>query len=162
MSEPAPRLRQVDAFPVEHEGQSCIALRDPAGYTDAVVLLPGVLLEIVSLFDGEHSIADIQAAVMRRHGELLPREQIQAVADSLDAQGFLESERFAARRGAGGGGGLPGAPRAPPPPAAARRPPGRPGPSPSARTPTSSSPSGPATPAWPTRSPSRARTMRAR
>ena len=100
MSEPAPRLRQVDAFPVEHEGQSCIALRDPAGYTDAVVLLPRVLLEIVSLFDGEHSIADIQAAVMRRHGELLPREQIQAVADSLDAQGFLESERFAARRAA--------------------------------------------------------------
>src|SRR3989338_10884166 len=117
MSEPAPRLRPVDASPVEHEGQSCIALRDPAGYTDAVVLLPRVLLEIVSLFDGEHSIADIQAAVMRRHGELLPREQIQAVADSLDAQGFLESERFAARRAAPGG----AVPPAAPPPAPPRR-----------------------------------------
>ena len=100
MAEFAPRLRHVEAFPVEHEGRPCIALRDPAGYTDSVVLLPRVLLEIVSLFDGAHSVADIQAAVMRRHGELVPREQIQGIAESLDAHGFLDSERFAARRAA--------------------------------------------------------------
>jgi len=88
----------VDAFPVEHEGRSCIAFRDPAGYTDAVVVLPQPLLEVVSLFDGEHTILDIQAAVMRRHGELLPRERIQAIADALDAQGFLDTKRFAERR----------------------------------------------------------------
>ena len=29
-----PRLRAVEAFPVQHEGQRCIALRDPAGFTD--------------------------------------------------------------------------------------------------------------------------------
>ena len=27
----APRLRRVEAFPVEHEGRQCVALRDPAG-----------------------------------------------------------------------------------------------------------------------------------
>ena len=97
-NESVPRLRHVEAFPVEHEGRSCIALRDPAGYTDAVVLLHGPLLEIVSLFDGGHSVADIQAAVMRRHGQLVERGQIEEIAEALDQQGFLDSPSFADRR----------------------------------------------------------------
>ncbi|PYN46164.1 MAG: AmmeMemoRadiSam system protein B [Candidatus Rokuibacteriota bacterium] len=98
MSEPVPRLRAVEAFPVEHEGRSCVALRDPAGYTDAIVLLHGPLLEIVSLFDGGHTVADIQAAVMRRHGQLVERRQIEEIAEALDQQGFLDSPGFAGRR----------------------------------------------------------------
>jgi MEMO1 family protein len=98
MSETVPRLRAVEAFPVEHEGRSCIALRDPAGYTDAIVLLHGPLLEIVSLFDGGHTVADIQAAVMRRHGQLVERRQIEEIADALDRQGFMDSPGFADRR----------------------------------------------------------------
>jgi len=98
MSELVPRLRAVEAFPVEHEGRSCIALRDPAGYTDAIVLLHGPLLEIVSLFDGGHTVADIQAAVMRRHGQLVERRQIEEIAEALDQQGFLDSPGFADRR----------------------------------------------------------------
>ena len=98
MSEAVPRLRAVESFPVEHEGRSCIALRDPGGYTDAIVLLHGPLLEIVSLFDGEHTVADIQAAVMRRHGQLVERGHIQEITEALDAQGFLDSPSFAARR----------------------------------------------------------------
>jgi MEMO1 family protein len=98
MSESVPRLRHVEAFPVEHEGRSCIALRDPAGYTDAIVLLHGPLLEIVSLFDGGHTVADIQAAVMRRHGQLVERRQIEEIAEALDRQGFLDSPGFADRR----------------------------------------------------------------
>ena len=98
MSEAVPRLRAVEAFPVEHEGRSCIALHDPAGYTDAIVLLHGPLLEIVSLFDGAHTLADIQAAVMRRHGQLVERRQIQEIAGALDRQGFLDSPGFADRR----------------------------------------------------------------
>ena len=99
MSDDAPCLRRVEAFPVEHEGRSCVALRDPAGYTDAIVLLPGPLLEIVSLFDGEHTVAEIQAAVMRRHGgPLIERQRIEEIAEALDRQGFLESPGFAERR----------------------------------------------------------------
>src|SRR5207244_12218701 len=100
VSDVALRLRQVEAFAVQHEGQQVIALRDPAGYTGAIVLLPRGLLEIVSLFDGEHSIADIQAAVMRSRGELVSRDRIAEIADALDEQGFLDSARFAERRAA--------------------------------------------------------------
>jgi MEMO1 family protein len=95
-----PRLRSVEAFPVEHEGQRVLALRDPAGYTPSVVMLPGPLLEIVSLFDGEHSVVDVQAAVMRRHGRLVTAAEIEAVLASLDEHGFLDSPRFAERQAA--------------------------------------------------------------
>ena len=98
MSDEVPRLRAVESFPVELEGRSCVALRDPGGYTDAIVLLHGALLEIVSLFDGQHTVADIQAVVMRRHGQLVERRQIEEIAEALDEQGFLESPRFADRR----------------------------------------------------------------
>lgn len=97
MSDRLPRLRAVEAFPIEHEGQRAIALRDPAGFTSSVVVLPGPLLEIVSLFDGEHTVADAQAAVMRRHGRLVTAAEIEGVAASLDEHGFLDSPRFAAR-----------------------------------------------------------------
>jgi MEMO1 family protein len=100
MTELQPRLRRVEAFPVEHEGRRCLALRDPAGYAAAIVLLHGPLLDIVSLFDGEHTIADIQAAVMRRHRQLVERRQIAEIAETLDRQGFLEGAAFAGRRAA--------------------------------------------------------------
>ncbi len=100
MSDALPRLRPVEAFPVEHEGQRVIALRDPSGYAPSVVVLPGPLLEIVSLFDGEHTLVDVQGAVMRTHGRLVTAQEIEGVVASLDEPGFLDTPRFAARRAA--------------------------------------------------------------
>ena len=80
-----PRFRpDIEAFAVEQDGQRLLGVRDPAGYTSSVVLLPGTLLAIVSLFDGERSIVDIQAEIMRRHGELVRREQIERIIAALD------------------------------------------------------------------------------
>jgi AmmeMemoRadiSam system protein B len=93
-----PKLRSVEAFPTEVEGQRVIALRDPTGLTDSVLLLPLPLLDIVSLFDGEHSILDIQATIMRRSGELLFRDKLDQILSMLDEHGFLDSPRFAERR----------------------------------------------------------------
>ena len=100
MSDEHPRLRPVEAFPVDHEGERFLALRDPAGYAPSVVMLPGAVVEIVALFDGGHTIVDIQAELTRRHGEIVPRAQIEALIDGLDEHGFMESERFADRRAA--------------------------------------------------------------
>jgi len=62
------------------------------------VLLPGAILDLVSLFDGEHSIAEIHAVLARRHGSAPTAAQIASVAAQLDAEGFLDSPAFAARR----------------------------------------------------------------
>ena len=93
-----PRLRVLEAFPVEHEGERCVALRDPAGFTDQVAVLPASLLDLVSLFDGEHSVEEIQEILGRRHGQAPTAEQIADVVERFDAAGFLDSDRFRERR----------------------------------------------------------------
>lgn len=93
-----PRLRSLEAFPVDHEGQRCIALRDPAGFTDQIAVLPPALLDLVSLFDGEHSIEQMRAILEQRHGSAPTIAQIAAVVERFDAAGFLEGDRFEARR----------------------------------------------------------------
>ena len=94
-----PRLRPLEAFPVEQGGERLIALRDAAGFTDQVALLPIPALDVVSLFDGEHSIAEIHRVVSIRHGAQAPEPaEIAGFAASLDEAGFLDSPRFAERR----------------------------------------------------------------
>ncbi|HET7342305.1 MAG TPA: AmmeMemoRadiSam system protein B [Methylomirabilota bacterium] len=93
-----PRLRPIEAFPVEHEGERYVALRDPAGYTPSVVMLPSGLLEVVALFDGEHEVVDIQAEIMRETGELVTAEHIEKLAAALEEHGFLDTPAFAERR----------------------------------------------------------------
>lgn len=75
-----------------------VALRDPAGFTSSVLVLPIPLLDMVSLFDGERSIGEIQEVLTRRRGRLVMSDEIIEVADALDEGGFLDSARFADRR----------------------------------------------------------------
>ena len=96
----APRLRAVEAFPVEQEGQRYVALRDPAGYVAEVIMLPVALVEVLALFDGEHPISAIQAELRQRHGEQVARASLEQLIGELDAHGFLESPAFARRRAA--------------------------------------------------------------
>jgi AmmeMemoRadiSam system protein B len=96
----APRLRAVEAFPVEQEGQRYVALRDPAGYVAEVIMLPVDLVEVLALFDGEHPVAAIQAELLQRHGEQVARASLEQLIGELDAHGFLESPAFARRRAA--------------------------------------------------------------
>jgi len=93
-----PRLRGLEAFPIEQDGRRLIALRDPGGFTDQVVVIPAPLLDLVSLFDGEHSIAEMQSILTERHGAAPTAEQIAEVVRGLDEHGFLDSPRFAERR----------------------------------------------------------------
>ncbi|MBN2323186.1 MAG: AmmeMemoRadiSam system protein B [Spirochaetes bacterium] len=86
-----PKLRPLEAIPAE-EGTVC--LRDPAGFSDKLVFLPRELFFIVILFDGSHSILDIQEAYTRKFGELLFSARVREIIDKLDSALFLESERF--------------------------------------------------------------------
>jgi AmmeMemoRadiSam system protein B len=93
-----PRLRAVEAFPLAQDGRRAIGLRDPAGFTDQVAVLPLPLLDIVSLFDGEHSLVEIRDIVSARHAVALTEAEIGLMVERLDEAGFLDSPRFAARR----------------------------------------------------------------
>jgi MEMO1 family protein len=93
-----PRLRPVDAFASQIQGRPVVCLRDPMGYSEAVVYVPQETASILSLFDGQHSLLDIQEAFARSFGSLLFREQLLGVIRSLDEHLLLDSPRFARHR----------------------------------------------------------------
>jgi len=89
-----PRMRSLDIFPAEVSGQKVVCLRDPLNLSGKILFIPFPTFFIISLFDGLHSIVDIQAEFMRRFGELLYREKVQELIDQLDEHLLLEGERF--------------------------------------------------------------------
>jgi AmmeMemoRadiSam system protein B len=76
------------------DGQDLICFRDPMKISEIMVFLSTDALPIVSLFDGNHSIGDIQAEYMRAHGRLIYSDQILQVALGLDEHYLLDSTRF--------------------------------------------------------------------
>jgi len=75
-------------------GQTLLCLQDPQNISDKTLFLPPPFHFIVSLFDGQHSILDIQAEYMRRFGGFLFTEKIEEIIHQLDEALFLEGERF--------------------------------------------------------------------
>jgi hypothetical protein len=86
-----PKLRAVDAIPAQN---NTICLRDPLGFTDKILVLSPELFFIVSLFDGEHSILDIQTAYTRRFGDLLFSDKVREIIGQLDSSLFLDNSHF--------------------------------------------------------------------
>jgi AmmeMemoRadiSam system protein B len=89
-----PKLREVNVFPVQDSGQSLLCLQDPQNVSEKALFLSPPLYFIVSLFDGRHSILDIQAEYMRRFGEFLYTEKLQEIVSQLEEALYLEGERF--------------------------------------------------------------------
>ena len=89
-----PKLRNVNIFPVQMSGQTLLCLQDPQNISEKALFLPAALYFIVALFDGRHSILDIQAEYMRRFGEFLFTEKIQEIIGQLEENLFLEGDRF--------------------------------------------------------------------
>src|SRR4030067_1061618 len=65
-------------------GESYLCLQDPQNISEKTLFLPPPVYFIVSLFDGEHSVLDIQAEYMRRFGDILFAEKIQQIIDQLE------------------------------------------------------------------------------
>jgi MEMO1 family protein len=89
-----PKLRNVNVFPVQMSGQTLLCLQDPQNISERALFLPPVLYFIVSLFDGRHSVLDIQAEYMRQFGEFLFTEKIHEIVGQLEENLFLEGDRF--------------------------------------------------------------------
>jgi AmmeMemoRadiSam system protein B len=93
-----PKLRPIEAFPVDLGGREAICLRDPTQLTDDAVFAPREALFILAHFDGKHAILDIQEAYTRRYGGLLPSDVIKGLIAKLDESLLLDNARFEAHR----------------------------------------------------------------
>jgi MEMO1 family protein len=92
-----PKIRAVEAFPVEQQGQTFILLRDPTGIAPEPILIGMGAYFLVAQMDGTNERLDLQAAFARRFGEIISSEQIQQLIEVLDRAYFLESNRYAER-----------------------------------------------------------------
>ena len=89
-----PKLRNVSAFPVEVSGRQLVAIQDPLRISEKPVALSQTAFFIVSLFDGNNSILDIQEQYTRKYGDILFSDQVRELIKELDAKFLLENERF--------------------------------------------------------------------
>jgi AmmeMemoRadiSam system protein B len=89
-----PRLRPLEAFPLEEQGQRFLGLRDPSGLTDAVARLPPAAVAVVQLCDGETSRDEICLEFERRYKSPLARAVLDQLLDQLDQALLLDSDRF--------------------------------------------------------------------
>lgn len=88
-----PRLRPIEAFPVQQDGKTLIYLKDPLHLAPAIGISP-LGYFIVSHFDGRHSFVDIQEAYCRQFGTLLVSDDLKSFVEMLDQHYYLHSERF--------------------------------------------------------------------
>ena len=89
-----PRIRLIEAFPVQAENRQVICLRDPQNIASNMLMLPPAVFFLVTLFDGEHSLLDLQEAFMRNYQEIIPRSKLEEIIAQLDSELYLESETF--------------------------------------------------------------------
>lgn len=91
-----PRLRPVQARPVQRQGQQWFALVDSSGLSEAQVALTSPAFFVVTHFDGVHTLASVRAAFQERFNQPLPMEQLRGLIEQLDEAMLLDSPRFAA------------------------------------------------------------------
>ena len=98
MSGELPRLRdRLEAIPIRRGQDLYVALRDLEGLNPETLVLSPQAYFLVALMDGSNSVVDIQAAYMRRFGDMLFREKLDGLIQTLDEYLFLDNENSRAR-----------------------------------------------------------------
>ena len=89
-----PRMRPIEIMPIKQDEETMVLLRDPAHFMEEPILLSPLAGLIVTLFTGEHSIANIGEIIEQQFKQKLPLEDIAGLAVELDKQHLLENENF--------------------------------------------------------------------
>jgi AmmeMemoRadiSam system protein B len=92
-----PKIRPVEAFPVDQDGQTYICLRDPTGIAPTPIMIGMGAYFLVTLFDGSYAKPDLLAAFTKRFGDVLPLEHLDGLITALDQGFFLDSPAYAER-----------------------------------------------------------------
>jgi MEMO1 family protein len=92
-----PRLRPLEMFPVEAEGESLICVRDPTGMAERAFLRrPAAYLAV--LCDGTRTIPEVALEFARRSGIGVSDAVVEGLIADLDRCGLLEGPRADARK----------------------------------------------------------------
>ncbi|HEY2012097.1 MAG TPA: AmmeMemoRadiSam system protein B [Bryobacteraceae bacterium] len=95
MSKPLPRLRlNLDFMPSPSPEHPGLFIRDPFRFTDAMLIIPPVLVECLQCFDGQQTDLDLRATMVRLTNDLNVGEIQEHLIRTLSEAGFLEDENF--------------------------------------------------------------------
>ena len=94
MPDERPKLRPLELQPVNADGRQVVCLRDPLGFADGVWCVELQQYFIMSMFDGKHTILDIQAEFTKRFGTLLMSDDVKRIVEELDGHHLMETENF--------------------------------------------------------------------
>ena len=93
-----PKLREVQAQPIQHQGQPMILLRDPLHLSDAMLAVPQPLGPLLGLMDGTRDAAALESTLLVRSGVRLAPGLLSRLLADLDEALLLDNERFAQAR----------------------------------------------------------------
>jgi AmmeMemoRadiSam system protein B len=95
VSDVLPRLRlSLDFVPSPDPEQPGLLIRDPFRFSESMLLIPPQLVACLACFDGEQTVLDLRASLVRLTGEIQVGEIEKHLYDTLSEAGFLENERF--------------------------------------------------------------------
>jgi len=95
LSLPLPALRHnLDFMPSPSPDHPGLFIRDPFHFSDAMLIIPPVLVECLQCFDGRQTDLDLRAALVRVTNDLDVSDIQQHLVQTLSDAGFLEDENF--------------------------------------------------------------------
>jgi AmmeMemoRadiSam system protein B len=89
-----PRLRGIEAHPIDYQGQKMLLLSDPLHLSTTQIAVPQQLGIVLALMDGTRDEAELEAAVRVRTGMHLAPGLISGLLADLDSVYLLDNERF--------------------------------------------------------------------
>jgi AmmeMemoRadiSam system protein B len=91
-----PKLRPLTARRIEHQGQLFVMLQDPTGVVSHPVLVPwDGYTHVVRFFDGQSTLIEIQARVLRETGQFLAMRDLEDLVRRFDESMIIEGPAFA-------------------------------------------------------------------
>jgi len=90
--------RTLDVMPSPVEDRPGLLLRDPFGYTEAVVIVPPPLVPMLQFFDGGHEEQELAEALFRATGDVQANGFARRLREMLGGNGFLEDAELVRRR----------------------------------------------------------------
>ena len=87
--------RDLEFFPIQHEGQQFVLIRDSLGLVPEGKAVGLPLYQIMMLLDGNTTVRDLQMELMRQKGGVLVgSDEINGLLAHLDESFLLNSERY--------------------------------------------------------------------
>jgi len=94
----APLRRDLDFFPSPDPARPGLIIQDRNRFSTHQLIVPPVFVQVLALFDGENSAADLAAGLTRVSGDPDSADAAAHIEDALSRAGFLEDQVFAAMK----------------------------------------------------------------